>query len=108
MVWQKENRIDIVKNQNTLKSKSIMAKMKPINDEMYGWVSPSGTVQMLLIAPDIAMLLGITKIASKSGLTESAKQMSNKGFTIHRLKVNIENIEQVVMDGKLMADLMNL
>lgn len=88
-----------------------MAKIKfvePINDEMYGWVAPDGTVQMLLIAPDVAMLLGITKIASKSKLTESAKQMSSKGFTIHRLKVNIENIEQIILDGKLMADLMDL
>lgn len=87
-----------------------MAKkfVEPINDEMFGWVAPDGTPQMMLLAPDLPTLIGITKLASSRDISQTAKQMSNKGFTIHRLKVQVENIEQVVIDGSLMADLMNL
>lgn len=82
--------------------------VEPINDPMYGWVSPDGSIQMSLVAPDLPMLFGITKLYSKSGMVKSAKQMTNEGFTIHKLKVSIENIEQVRLTGELMADLLNL
>lgn len=87
-----------------------MAKkfVEPINDEFYGWVSPDGSVQMMLLAPDIPTLFGVTKLTSQKGISQTAKEMSNKGFTLHKLKIVVENVDQVVLDGKLMADLLDL
>lgn len=78
-------------------------KVENIDGDMYAWVSPDGTIQLSLMAPDIPTLLGITKLFSKSGMVKTSKEMLNNGFEIHKVYAKITSLLPVKMDGEIMA-----
>lgn len=65
------------------------------NEELYVWIAPDGEIQFASLAPDPIIVEAFSKLLHKKGIGLSPHQMKLKGFTIEKVKVNIEAINEI-------------
>lgn len=59
------------------------------DEEMYCLVAPDGSTQLMTLAPDYAMCIGIVTLISKKGIGEPLDKLFKKGFHVMPVKVTI-------------------
>lgn len=80
--------------------------VEPIDCEMYAWCAPDGSIQTPTMALDIPTMLGFTKLMSQKNISQTSEQLLKRGFSIHKVKVVITEVERVQMTPGIMAALM--
>lgn len=59
------------------------------NEEMYCLVAPDGSVQIMTLAPDFAICIGMAELMASKGLCKPVSEMFSKGYSILPVKVTI-------------------
>lgn len=61
-----------------------------VNEEFYVWVASDGSMQLATMSPDEATCIAIAKLYHTYGFGQSPFEMRRKGFSIQKVKVNIQ------------------
>ena len=60
------------------------------NEEMYVLVAPDGTPQLMTLAPDYAMCVGVSQMLAKYGISKPIGEMFKMGYEVMPVKVTIQ------------------
>lgn len=60
-----------------------------VNEEMFCFVAPDGSPQIMLLAPDFPTCIGLAELMAQRGLGEPAAELFRQGYSILPVKVTI-------------------
>jgi len=68
-------------------------EIKPINKEMFAWISDTGSIQLPTLSLTPESCKSIIRSMHKKGLSKSVYELEMKGFTIQKVTANISTCE---------------
>lgn len=66
-----------------------------VDETLYVWVAPDGNIQLCLNGPSLQDCIDIACLFTGS---KTPKELIDNGFTMRKVKVNIEAMDNVVID----------